>query len=656
MRTHSSRSPRRLALLIGISNYDQFSSATPWPLAAGAEDIRQLKQVLIRQHGFSEANVRTLTDAEATGARIRQLFQEHLTAQARPGDVVWFHFSGHGQQLPDDNGDENDGLDESLVPADSPSQSLSSGLRHNIRDETLGRWLEELQAGMQEEGALRGSITVTLDTCFAATATRDLLKGRGRRWDRNLDGPVPQTGSQMAPDDETGIFPIGQARKKGYVVMAASGTPGNAFEKDGMGIFSRALVQALASVRPAQPITYRLLMDRVRSRIYREAPAQSPHLEGAADNLLFSQISDPSQRPLDGVLVRREKDGQVTLHAGEVHGVTVGSRYELYRLDASGRDPSALIGAAVVREVQAFSAALSVEAIRPDAARLLATEDALAKETSHVFPFPLLRVHFESMQPFPQLLRALRTLNLFTEVDSGSQSYDVEVAYNRPGRRFTLLRAGAARQYESVPLGSDAAARLGSMLKGAWRWRYVAQLQQDSLGARVALRLLPVTVVADSENILSWRPASGVAPSNFLRVAQKTMFLVEITNETSQPLHVTVLTVDPKGSIYPSIPQPDSLVGNLFEAGKTQLYPHVFQVQGKPGQRILLKAIATRQDIDFASVIYTASRPESREVPGMLHPLASMLAQCAAGKRSSQASSVDPDAWSTAEAWIEIAR
>lgn len=41
-----------------------------------------------------------------------------LVADAQPGDSLWFSFSGHGSQVADTSGDEADGMDETLCPAD----------------------------------------------------------------------------------------------------------------------------------------------------------------------------------------------------------------------------------------------------------------------------------------------------------------------------------------------------------------------------------------------------------------------------------------------------------------------------------------------------------------------------------------------------------
>lgn len=38
--------------------------------------------------------------------------------QCRPNDAVYFHFAGHGGSVPDESGDETDGMDETLYPMD----------------------------------------------------------------------------------------------------------------------------------------------------------------------------------------------------------------------------------------------------------------------------------------------------------------------------------------------------------------------------------------------------------------------------------------------------------------------------------------------------------------------------------------------------------
>lgn len=63
------------------------------------------------------AQVHNVTDADATGARIRALIGE-LAATLRRGQLGVVTYSGHGTWVPDEDGDEPDHRDEAICPVD----------------------------------------------------------------------------------------------------------------------------------------------------------------------------------------------------------------------------------------------------------------------------------------------------------------------------------------------------------------------------------------------------------------------------------------------------------------------------------------------------------------------------------------------------------
>ncbi|TRU67356.1 MAG: caspase family protein [Microcystis viridis Mv_BB_P_19951000_S69] len=84
--------PRKLALLVGI---DQYGANIP-PLPGCLTDVELQKDLLRYRFGFRDADIVTLTGQKASREAIELAFLEHLIAQAKPGDVVIFHFSGYG--------------------------------------------------------------------------------------------------------------------------------------------------------------------------------------------------------------------------------------------------------------------------------------------------------------------------------------------------------------------------------------------------------------------------------------------------------------------------------------------------------------------------------------------------------------------------------
>ncbi len=103
------------ALLVGLN-----ATPTPrTPCRGCINDVRQVSDLLHSHFGFgADGSIRLLTDARATTAAIVDRLHWLLDG-ARPGDVLVFHYSGHGSQVPDRHGDElDDGLDEIICPYD----------------------------------------------------------------------------------------------------------------------------------------------------------------------------------------------------------------------------------------------------------------------------------------------------------------------------------------------------------------------------------------------------------------------------------------------------------------------------------------------------------------------------------------------------------
>ena len=56
-------------------------------------------------------------NVEPTRANIESAFGD-IVRKSQPGDTVWIHYSGHGGRVEDQDGDEEDGFDETLIPVD----------------------------------------------------------------------------------------------------------------------------------------------------------------------------------------------------------------------------------------------------------------------------------------------------------------------------------------------------------------------------------------------------------------------------------------------------------------------------------------------------------------------------------------------------------
>lgn len=154
-----------LALLVGIGKYDR--EKTGWSQIHGDKDVALLRQELLN-NGFKETDIVTLVNA---GATKKEIFGEleNLAKRCRPGDVVLFHFSGHGQRVSDLNGDEADGWDEAVVPYDAcktpkfkNGERFYNGENHLIDDE-----LNPLLDNIKRKIGPKGYLLVTVDACYS---------------------------------------------------------------------------------------------------------------------------------------------------------------------------------------------------------------------------------------------------------------------------------------------------------------------------------------------------------------------------------------------------------------------------------------------------------------------------------------------------------
>jgi hypothetical protein len=149
------------ALLVGINRY-RLAGAD---LQGCVNDVSNIRDVLLKYFGFSVSNVRVIVDERATKkAMVERLLW--LVKGAKAGDRLLFHYSGHGSQVRDRDGDElKDRLDEILCPHDMDWDDAY------ITDDELREIFSRVPEGTNLE--------VLLDCCHSGTGTRETLGAAG---------------------------------------------------------------------------------------------------------------------------------------------------------------------------------------------------------------------------------------------------------------------------------------------------------------------------------------------------------------------------------------------------------------------------------------------------------------------------------------------
>jgi metacaspase-1 len=134
------------AVLIGINYY-----GTENELNGCVNDIRDMKAYLVRR-GFDDIVVLSDEPGADIMPTADNILRElgHIIDISEDGDMAFIHYSGHGTNTPDMNGDERDGIDECICALDS-----------NIIDDTIADVLMRAKAGVK--------IRAVFDSCNSGT-------------------------------------------------------------------------------------------------------------------------------------------------------------------------------------------------------------------------------------------------------------------------------------------------------------------------------------------------------------------------------------------------------------------------------------------------------------------------------------------------------
>ncbi|MGE0820929.1 MAG: caspase domain-containing protein [Candidatus Binatia bacterium] len=263
------------ALLIGINRY-RIPGAD---LRGCVNDVKNLQEVLTHQYRFASKDIVVLTDLDATTKAMQGTIGT-LIREARKGDVLLLHYSGHGSNVPDKNGDEADHRDEILCPTDLD-------WKKPLLDDWLRKTLNRLRPGV--------SLTVIMDCCHSGSNTRVLLPPDAPVIPRYLPSPwdlvAAESGRKLRGTVRGSLRTSGAAaRKKRDIVDVAipelliTGCRDMQTSADAYigGSYNGALTYNLAETLKdaGGQISYRQLHAQTLARLKKGQFDQVPQLEG----------------------------------------------------------------------------------------------------------------------------------------------------------------------------------------------------------------------------------------------------------------------------------------------------------------------------------------------------------------------------------------
>jgi hypothetical protein len=699
---------------VGISKYELLGSKNGmWRNLRTRCDTELMRQVLKVRFGFQEADIRTLTEAQATKTEIDRVFRSHLIAGAERGDVVVFYFSGHGQLVPDSSA--FGGLRGSLVTANYTDGTGPAGYRDNLRSDEVRELLRTLKDKMKgADCKVDGNITVLFDSCHSGNATKGDLEEKGRPWDPTIDGPIPLPKPGLGVSNDVGTkgsfsdYDRDAAIAEGYVFISAcrnAGLPyGVAFcPQPGTeaSIFTYHLTRRLARSTPQT--TYKALFEVLSTDI---SSGQIPQLEGDETKLLLAGAALPGEQ----YLVVQAVDGKkLTLPVGFVQGEAEGSRYTLYRAEKSVRDPRNKLGEAKVVDVATSSCTAELDgpganAITPDELKA-----ARAVELERAFGVSPLYVLFEGIDP-PAGLATYRMLRTADEKGKAITKANYHVRVRLAGTldsgtgREVLIQRHTGKEVlapaDGIPkprpnkiwvqgrngdvlseFSSDARAPeiIPDVLFGEWKMRYLGEYlkRADDRNQTINVKLIVEAVTVKKDNLTGElqikEVRKDVITDGTVRLRDDDNIRLSVQNASSGniPVFVTIVRIGRDGlfSIYPPEGTPnDTLAANRIEPNTPPFaLPFVVHLT-KPYGLDLYKVIATTSPANFSGLLFRRVLPpgvidkgpddnkvkqEIAKLPAAVHPLALLLTQVKAGAKGGDTMYLGTQ-WATAEKYVEV--
>lgn len=525
------------ALLIGIGTYPD----TRWKALSSATDIQYLKTALQLQ-GFADNHTMVLTDAQATYKGIEAALDK-IKQDAKSGDIVYIHFSGHGQQIEDDpeNPDEADGYDEALVPFDARGKYdpvKYSGQNH-FRDDKLGGYLEQIRNVL----GLDGSMLVVIDACHSGTATRSgsfaIVRG----------DPTPFASPEYKPKLKTNLAQLSVAEgfmsaaplaTSNMVVFSASSPNQVNYETHdatGKGVGSLSYAVARAMQRMGAGTTYADFFSSVKAFIQAEYPQQLPMMEGDGTQRVFAGSYQPQvkQQQVD----KWTSDSVFLVNMGQLQGIYPGTVVKL--IDAGTK---ANLGTAVIAESDAVSCMGKTKTAFNRA------QPYLVEVVSYAAPGIAATMHVVVNKGVNKTLADSMKAWLKRQPrikQSNNADFQLELTASGNNTTIELIEVGDAVRWETtLPngqlLGPSQIQQLESSLKASNRTRYLRSLPDGGPAQAKVQVLIESEGAKDASN--EWKLTPGAAYS------------LHIVNNSEARLYFNLLNILPTNESQVLLPQP----------------------------------------------------------------------------------------------------
>ncbi len=598
---------RKKALLIGIGQYPE---AGGWNALSSANDLSIIQKTLLIQ-GFSEQYITVLSDGSATKENILKTLQKDLYQQLQPGDIFYFHFSGHGQQMEDKTGDEQiDHLDECIVPFDSPKK-FQEGIYEGdrlITDDELGQSLAMIRKKLGPEG----HVVVVLDACHSGTGTRGFSQARGTtevmaspEFLKNLN----RISSSRKENNELPSAPRGADETQMAPMISFFGAAQNQLnyetttdQGEQVGSLSYAFSKCLSNF--AKGVSYRGLFDRLRNQMAVTSPLQQPQVEGELDMDVFNGklLGKVSYFRVINVI----SDTLCKINGGSLQGIEKGAVLGFYKAETRDFENAIPITKGLVQKSLMLNASVLLDTPVPE--NVLKESWVYVLETGLGDIRAKVSLDLLTIQLKTQLSGVLQQKPYIELTDTVSSQLILSHQVNDTQKLFLMVKGGYC--LDSFQLSQHGQLlqvhllRLQKLIRKFIQGSFYRKLDVQSVEIKVSFKIIPQDSIKEGDPLDATKPL-GVDETSVKQLPEDSEIRILIQNEGIKPAFFCLMDIQPDNIINVLLPDQSTAAEELrILPGQKLLISTVFKI-GPPYGTEVFKLVASAKPMDLKSTIGT---------------------------------------------------
>lgn len=620
-------SAEKFGLIIAIGDYP---AKTGWSSISSVNDVPLIKQSLLDQD-FKENNITTLMNEQATKKGILAAINS-VKAKLKKGDILVIHYSGHGQQIFDDNGDEIDSKDESIVPYDAFVRYTHNYQGENhIRDDELANIIASIRNTLGKDGQL----LFLLDSCHSGSATRG-GKTRGGEATFAPENWKPSKNETPNGSDMVETLKLNKQDAAPFVMMSGASANELNYEYEGFGSLSFAFSKAMSELGTG--FTYRQLFSKIAANMNVISPKQNPTIEGDVDYKLFKgeYVSQQAYYPIKTLL----RSDVLKIQAGKLQGVFKETTVNILPAGSTKVTPEAIIATGKV--VLAKYNQSNIQLDKP--LKTNNEKDYWVFINEKTYGDIALKVYLDEKKITSKKIKneiaSFLETNKLGEVVTDSINSTIIISKEKDSYTLNSTNDWVEFDKNNASRGTDAIKELKQQLFNYAQGAYLKSLNLDNKKFEFSFRLLPVAYDMATEEYGATAAPETLTRENVFSVKPGVDHVyLEVTNHSSIPIYFSLIEINSKGEVTTFMPNDNCTLNDnerKIPAGKTMIFKDCVFSFGPPYEKLMLKGFASNKPINFQSTVKT----RGVGTRGSSNPLEQFLAKTYTQSRGGSAAKV----------------